>query len=264
MSYLRFLCLLAFLALALPLLGAEPVKLPPKDKFYLVMLAGQSNMAGRGIPTPEDKLPYTRVLMMDKNGEWVPAHAPLHFDKPSAGVGPGDMFAKLMAQDDPTITVGIIPTACGGSSLVHWRPGVYWEQTKSNPYDDAIARTRKALEVGTLKAILWHQGESDCNQRAENYAEWLKALIEDFREKFDAKDVPIIIGQLSQFPGKTWGAKKTLVDTAQRQVATECQPAAFVTSEGLTSNPDFVHFDRDSQIEFGKRYFEAWKKLSAK
>ncbi len=77
--------------------GADPVKLPPKEKFYLVLLAGQSNMAGRGKIQPEDRTPYPRVLMLNKEGEWVPAAAPIHFDKSFAGIGPGDAFAKLLA-----------------------------------------------------------------------------------------------------------------------------------------------------------------------
>lgn len=48
--------------------GADPVKLPPKEKFYLVLLAGQSNMAGRGKIQPEDRAPYPRVLMLNKEG----------------------------------------------------------------------------------------------------------------------------------------------------------------------------------------------------
>ncbi len=244
--------------------GADPVKLPPKEKFYLVLLAGQSNMAGRGKIQPEDRAPYPRVLMLNKEGEWVPAAAPIHFDKSFAGIGPGDAFAKLLAGSDPSITVGLIPAACGGSSIRHWRPGAYWEQTQSHPYDDAVARTRKALESGTLKAILWHQGEADCNKNADQYARWLTELIRDFRQKFNAPDVPVIVGQLSQFPGAKWSEARRKVDAAQRKAVEENQPAAFVTSEGLTSNPDKVHFDRASQLEFGRRYFEAWRKLIAR
>ena len=77
-----------------------------------------------------------------------------------------------------------------------------------------------------------------------------------FPAEVQCPDVPVIVGQLSQFPGAKWSE-------ARRKVG-ENQPAAFVTSEGLTSNPDKVHFDRASQLEFGRRYFEAWQKLTAK
>lgn len=246
-------------------LGAEPVKLPPREKFHLFLLAGQSNMAGRGIIQQEDRRPYSRVLMFDKNGQWVPAHAPIHFDKTSAGIGPGDNFAKLLAASDPSITIGLIPTACGGSSILHWQPGAYWKGTNSHPYDDALTRTHKALATGKLQAILWHQGESDCNMdTAEQYEQKLTALIRNFRKKFNAGNVPVLIGQLSQFPGETWSPAKSKIDVAHRNTVANCQPAAFITSEGLTSNPDKIHFDRASQIELGKRYYEAYCQLLRK
>jgi hypothetical protein len=71
-----------FVALALWLVGniafAQTASLPPKEKFHLFLLAGQSNMAGRGTVTPQDKTPHPRVLMLNQAGEWVPAVDPMH------------------------------------------------------------------------------------------------------------------------------------------------------------------------------------------
>lgn len=83
--------------------------------------------------------------------------------------------------------------------------GVYWKQTDSCPYDDAVARTEKALQYGTLKAILWHQGESDCKaELAENHENSLRILLNDFRLRFNAKNVPLIIGQMPLFYHAPW------------------------------------------------------------
>lgn len=252
-----FLALLLAAGILLP--AAE---LPPKEKFHLFLLAGQSNMAGRGAIAPEDKVPHPRVLMLDHSGNWVPAVDPVHFDKPFAGVGPGRRFAILLAESDPSITVGLIPAACGGSPLSTWTPGAFWQQTESHPYDDALARTRKAMESDTLKGILWHQGEADCgNSLSRTYHKRLTELFRRFRSEFGNPELPILVGQLSQFPGEKWNDSKKRVDAAQRKVVEEMAPAAFVTSEGLTSNPDRVHFDAKSQREFGRRYFEAYRKL---
>ncbi len=245
-----------------PALEAGTVKLPPKDKFFLVLLAGQSNMAGRGKVMPEDKIPRKNVLMLNKKGEWEPAVSPVHFDVSWAGVGPGETFGELLAASAPGVTVGLIPAACGGSSIRHWQPGAYWKQTDSHPYDDALARTERALRDGTLKAILWHQGESDCYPgKAEDYYSRLRTLLMDFRSRFNAPDVPVIIGQLPRFYHAPWNESARRVDAAHRQAAAECQPALFVSSEGMTANPDKIHLDRASQIEFGRRYFEAYMKL---
>ena len=62
------------------------VSLPAKKNFYLFLLVGQSNMAGRGVVAPEDKVPHKRVLSLNKEDKWVPAVDPIHFDKPIAGV----------------------------------------------------------------------------------------------------------------------------------------------------------------------------------
>lgn len=241
---------------------ADAPKLPAKEKFLIVVLAGQSNMAGRGFVEPEDKIPNSRVLMLNRDGAWVPAVDPVHFDKSSAGVGPGRTFANLLAASDPTITVGLVPTACGGSSVDHWKPGVYFEQTKSKPFDDAISRTRRALEDGTLAAILWMQGESDCSPRkAAEHEEKLFALFEAFRAEWNAPNVPILVGELSRPLAAKSPEGFAAISAAQRAVVERSQPAAFVSSEGLTLNPDNVHFDRKSQIEAGKRYFEAFQAL---
>ena len=134
------------------------VQLPSKEKFRIVVLAGQSNMAGRGFVEAEDRVPIPRVYMLDKEGNWVPAVEPVHYDKPVAGVGPGREFGRLLAEADPTIAVGLVPTACGGSSINAWRPAfISIRQIVS--LRRFISRT-KQLEDGEPQAILWRQGES--------------------------------------------------------------------------------------------------------
>ena len=122
----HYLTLLLGLALASPLqaLGQD---LPAKEQFHLYLLAGQSNMAGRGIVTEQDREAHPRVLMFTQEGTWAPAVDPLHFDKPIAGVGPGRTFGIAVAERDPTITIGLIPSAVGGSPIATWAPGG-WHQ----------------------------------------------------------------------------------------------------------------------------------------
>ena len=140
---------------------------PAKDKFLIVVLAGQSNMAGRGVPTPEDKVAHPRVVMLNRKGEWVPCVDPIHYDVGNSGVGPGKAFAEALANSDPTSTVGVVPCAVGGSPIAVWEPGKSFYKGKDNwhPYDDCISRAKRAQKDGTLAAILWHQGESDCMRR---------------------------------------------------------------------------------------------------
>ena len=68
---------------------------------HMFLLAGQSNMSGRGeLPdVPEEK--DERLLVLGSDGTWKTAQHPLHYDKPEkAGVGPGLAFARgVVAQD---------------------------------------------------------------------------------------------------------------------------------------------------------------------
>jgi len=236
--------------------------LPTKDKFHLFLLAGQSNMAGRGRVAEEDKIPHPRVLTLNKANEWVPAKDPIHFDKPVAGVGMGRTFAKTLAERDPSITIGLIPCAAGGSPISSWQPGGYHGQTRSHPYDDAVKRTKIAAKKGTLKAVLWHQGESDSQpEKAELYEEKLHSLIERFRAEFDSPDLPFIAGQLGRFPDRPWDDARELVHSVHEALPKTVKNTTFVPSTGLTHKGDKVHFDAKSMRDFGKRYARAYLDL---
>jgi len=250
-------------------LGGEPqadaADLPTKDKFHLFLLAGQSNMAGRGKVAEEDTIPHPRVLALNKEDDWVPAKDPIHFDKRVAGVGLGRTFGMILGDRDPGITIGLIPCAAGGSPISSWEPGGYHGQTKSHPYDDAIKRTKIAMQRGTLKAILWHQGESDSQpDKAKVYEEKLHALIERFRTEFQTPDLPFILGQLGRFPDRPWDDARELVNSIHESTPKKMKNTAFVASTGLKHKGDKVHFDAKSIREFGKRYAEAYFDLVKK
>jgi hypothetical protein len=262
----RFCCSgLVFFSLVVFSCGAkggesEGVRLPAKEKFHLFLLVGQSNMAGRGKVEAQDRKPHPRVLVLTKDNRWAPAVDPLHFDKPPVvGVGMGRTCGIEVAEAHPDVTVGLIPCAAGGSPIAAWEPGGYHSQTRSHPYDDAIGRAKLALESGTLKAILWHQGESDSQPgKAEIYAEKLHALIARFRKELNAPDVPFLAGQMGQFSEQPWSDAKKLVDRAHQELPNKVPHTAFINSDELTHKGDKVHFDARSSREFGRRYAEAY------
>ena len=239
------------------------VKLPPKEHFYLFLLVGQSNMAGRGRLAELDRKPLPKVFSYSQDGRWIPARDPLHFDKPKVvGVGIGRAFAQAVRQADPRCTVGLIPCAVGGSPISTWQPGGFHPSTKTHPWDDAMRRARAALPAGTLKGILWHQGESDCQpQLAAVYAARLHQLIGRFRKELQHPAVPFLAGQMGQFPERPWDAAKKQVDAAHRGLSKGVPHTAFVSSQGLTHKGDEVHFDARSYRELGRRYARAWLKM---
>ncbi|MES2696887.1 MAG: sialate O-acetylesterase [Verrucomicrobiota bacterium] len=245
--------------------ASDAPKLPAKESFHLYLLIGQSNMAGRGKVEPQDKVPHPRVLMLDKENAWVPALDPLHFDKPTiAGVGLGSSFGRAMAEAAPGVTIGLIPCAVGGTPLARWQKG-------GDLYEQALVRAKVALKAGTLKGILWHQGESDSKSEdtANSYAQRLAQAVKDWRSDLGVNTAPFVAGKLGLFLAEKSkdGQPSTLWRTINAQI--ESLPklipyCAVADSDGLQHKGDSVHFDSASLREFGKRYAEQMKSLQKK
>lgn len=243
-------------------LATDTVSIPQKENFHLFLLAGQSNMAGRGTITDEEQELHPRILMLAQDGYWKPALHPIHYENKNAGVGLAMSFALKLAQNDSTITIGLVPAACGGSPISSWEPGEYHKQTGSYPYDDAIKRSRRAMKDGLLKGILWHQGESDSNpQDAVHYKSRLETLINRFRADLKVDNVPFIIGQLGQFPEKPWNESRNIVNDAHLSISKEMNFVGFVISDSLTSKPDNTHFETKSLNIFGRRYVDSYYEI---
>ncbi len=234
--------------------------LPAKEKFHLYLLIGQSNMAGRGKVEEADQKPHPRVLKFTKENAWAPATDPLHFDKPVAGVGLGSSFGRALADADPSVTIGLIPCAVGGTPLSRWQKG-------GDLYQQAIKRAQAAQKDGVLKGILWHQGESDSGseQTAATYAERLTGMIAAFREELAAPSAPFVAGELGEFlvNRKEKPGHFGLVNAQLAQVAKQVPGCALVSAAELKHKGDGVHFDSPSLREFGRRYAQALQKLAA-
>lgn len=239
-------------------------KLPAKDKFDLYLLIGQSNMAGRGALDTEARLSRQRVLKFSPRNAWTVGVEPLHQDKPAAvGAGIGMSFARQMADADKQVTVGLIPCAVGGTPLERWVKG-------GDLYAQALERARLAMKDGTLKGILWHQGEGDSadETKSKSYAERLAKMIVDLRADLGVGDVPFVAGKLGEFLKETGkDGKPSYWKTVNEQLATvpnQVSNMAVVDSTGLKHKGDDVHFDTPSLRTFGERYAAAMKKLQEK
>lgn len=245
--------------------AAQPVALPPRENFHLFLLIGQSNMAGRGTVEAQDKIPHPSVLALNKAGAWVPAVDPIHFDKSIAGVGLGRTFGREVAEASPGVTIGLIPCAVGGSRIDTWQPDAVDPATKTHPWDDALRRAKSALSTGTLKGVLWHQGESDAKcDLAPAYAAKLADLIGRLRAELYAPTAPFIAGQLGNFAGRPWDEFQRQLDQTLRDLPARVARTAFVSAEGLTDRGDKLHFDAASYREFGRRYATAYLDLVRK
>ena len=232
-----------------------------KENFHLYLLIGQSNMAGRGEVSDQDRQIHQRVFALNKDNAWVPASDPIHFDKPIAGVGPGLTFGKVMADSKPGIRIGLIPCAAGGSSIRHWERDAYHEQTDSKPYDKALKRAVIAMKNGIVKGILWHQGEGDSiEESAPVYEQNLVSFVHRLRKDLGLPDVPFIAGQLGEFFREEHSFAR-VVNEAIIRLPEHVDNVAVVDSKGLTVKSDNVHFNAESAREFGRRYAAAMLKM---
>jgi hypothetical protein len=167
-----------------------------------------------------------------------------------------------MAEADPTVHIGLVPVAVGGSSIAAWTPGAIHAETGAYPYDEAVTRVNAAMEHGELKGILWHQGEADSNeQAAAAYEVNLQSLIERFRELLDQPEVPFLIGQLGHFEAYPWSAWRLQVDAAHQALAGQIPNVAYVSAEGLPDKGDGLHFSAAAARELGRRYAAAFQRL---
>ena len=236
----------------------------PKD-MKLVLLVGQSNMSGRAPVTDEFKKPIERCYKLNRDGKWVAATNPFHFDRKYCGVGPADEFARRYLADHPGETLGLVPCAVGGSPLSSWVPAE--KGRKGENFRRAIERAKTAQANGEFVAVLWHQGETDAakasaEQLMEYYPKGFADMVVSFRSKLglDAK-VPVIVGEIGRWM-RNDGDHAAKVNPAIHECTNRVENCACVSSEGL-KNQDQHHFDGSSVKTLGDRYYEAWKSQRA-
>lgn len=243
------------------LLAAESPVLPKKHTMQIYLLIGQSNMAGRGKIEKEDTTPHARVLMFETNNTWKPAVEPLTKDPHKYhGVGPGLAFAKVMADKNPSVTIGLVSAAVGGTQLSRWIKG-------ADLYENAVKRAKLAMKDGTLAGILWHQGESDCDteEHAHSYETRLAKMISDLRAELGAPNAPFVVGELGEFLIARTKSKpvplSNVVNAALNDLPNKVPMTGCASAKGLKDKGDELHFDAPSQREFGRRYAEVMSQL---
>jgi hypothetical protein len=239
-------------------------KLPNPDSLYIFIMAGQSNMAGRGFVEPQDTLTYKRILTIDKSMKWIYAKEPLHFYEPSmTGLDCGMSFAKKLLDSIPEgISIAVIPCAVGGSSIEQWINNETFRGVTL--LDNFKEKVGFAKDYGILKGIIWHQGESNAkSELIPKYSQRLDSLINAFRFLVKNDTLPIILGELGSYSKPTekqmrWDSINTVI----QDIARKDKNIALVETGDLKHKGDNVHFDSESQRILGERYAKKYLEIA--
>lgn len=264
--------------IALAACVASAVYAAPDPNFHIYLAFGQSNMEGQGDIGQQDKSVDDRfqVLWAADNGscsgktkgKWSTAVPPLAHCQ-GAKLGPTDYFGRTMVEKtDSQIKVGVIVVAVAGCSIKlfdkdNYKSYVSSQQSQSwmiqrineyggNPYGRLIEMAKKAQEVGVIKGIIFHQGETDAGdgQWPSNVKRVYSNIIKDLGL---GDDIPFLAGEVLR-SGVSSGANNNIAKLPQQS-----KNFYVVSSEGFNQalgDGQNVHFTSQEYRDFGKRYAE--------
>jgi hypothetical protein len=242
--------------------------------YEVFLLAGQSNMDGRGIvkdltgdlahyatPQPNVRINFSagglhRPLLVSKGIEPLrPGFSATPLLKnptiPTQTFGPEVSFGDSMAQALPGRQLLLVKFAEGGSNLREdWNPnqkGKLYEQ-----FIQFVRSTKRMIEAQgnscQIRGMLWHQGESDFKSPEGVYQAELTNFIGHVRSDLELPNLPFLMGQVYD------NSQRAGIATAQLAVTKLVPNTAVVESKGLTTLDKGTHFDAKSQIELGNRF----------
>jgi hypothetical protein len=241
-----------------------------KEKFDIIIQAGQSNADGTGFGnTDEPWNPDERVWFMNGdgtlalgaekvNGNAIQSNFALPFAREYLRAGRLAEGRKIL----------ILRTAVGGTGFLdnHWK-------LTDDLYLRMMEMIRASLALNPenrLVALIWHQGETDAIYHAtfDQHYNHLTTLLTSVRDTFGTPALPFIAGDFVQhWIGKNSEICAPVLD-AIRAVCRDLAACGFVETDGLKSNDqefgngDDIHFSRRSLYELGKRYFEAFAEIA--
>lgn len=276
-DFKRFGMVLAALSL-LTLVGFKAAA----EEFDVYILAGQSNMDGRGeveelekahpqLSVPNRAIPtwYANSAGEGYSTGWVPLapglSIPPRFTRkddaslPSHTFGVEVSFGPAMAEQADGRRVAIIKVSRGGTSLARdWDPELPNEDALYklliHTVQTALAELADNGDTGHLRGMVWHQGESDRNSTV--YADRLAEFIQHIRKDLDQPALPLVIGEVFD------NGSRDIVRAQQHLAAEKIDHAVCVPCEGLNA-PDNTHFDAESLVTFGQRMARAMQALQS-
>ncbi|TGV01864.1 sialate O-acetylesterase [Flavivirga rizhaonensis] len=268
--------------------------------IQVVLLAGQSNMAGAGnydelseeVKQRIEKISH-RVLL-SFNGK--PAKPLSYYDnKPSKKYnftkrfGPELLLGLTLAESNPNQEFLLIKRSQGGTALYGaWNPN--WSQTKTKAVEKVGFKQNLKLyklHISDIKrnlnllnsqnkgyeivGLAWMQGENDATLEAaaKSYKNNLRELIRAYRRDLNVPELPFVLGQINSRYGFKGGAemvRKKMVQFAYQDYYSKLIETSTDTSwSDFPKHSDNVHYNAKGQerlgMAFANAFFEVQRKL---
>jgi len=243
----------------------------------IFVISGQSNSANHG---EEKQRTRTRLVAAFHDGKWQVADDP----QPGASGNGGSFippFADAIAERFK-VPIGIVAAGVGATSIREWLPrgtqfpnpptltrnvrqlpSGQWE-SKGAIFEDFTSRLRQ-LGPNGFRAVLWHQGESDANQKDPSrtlpgalYKKFVEQLIRDSRREA-GWEVPWFVAQASYHGPEDTGSAD--IRAAQRSlwssgIALEGPDTDALMRDLRDQAGKGVHFSGKGLREHGARWAE--------
>lgn len=239
-----------------------------RSRRLTLVLAGQSNMAGRGgllrnsdlqawefhpKSTLEKRLAREngfqaadlRTHRLNVQGAWeTPACEPLHIDvdvKKTCGIGPGLVLADHLVHHHPSLHVNLIPAAVGGSGSREWMNGLY------------SSMRERVAKIDAPDVFLWYQGETDALHEEDSglhYEAFLRDLFAKVRSDF-GKNIVIVVILITGVAEKLPFLEQ--VRQSQRNACLQDGRVLTVDALGCELRQDQIHLSTAGQVELARR-----------
>jgi hypothetical protein len=239
---------------------ADAAAEPARDVY---ILAGQSNMSGRGSLTQVPAYAYRdRVKLFSNAGHLVPGQEPTDNEEgavyapindagaPKASLGMSFATRLVELRDRDVI---LVPCAKGGTAIGDWSRNL----ATTTCYGAMIARAKAAAAFGTIKGVLFYQGEGNTSSQylSQQWPGAFAQFVADVRSDLCMPDLPFVFSVIGPNPGSGvthWDALVSL-----QQSMTLPANVGRVTANDLTALVgDPMHIDTPSLVTLGRRFAE--------
>lgn len=237
-----------------------------EEKLDIFIQAGQSNAEGYGHgPVQDEFLTDPDLLFYTAEDEILPAG--LHHGWDRDDMGDFSLTFLRSYKKSGMLMPGrkalVIRAAVGGTGFSTNMWGM------SDPlFVKMMEMTRTVLAMNPeneLKALLWHQGETDADSdlTADAYTRCLTGLVQAVRNEFAVPALPFLAGDFCPEWRHAHEAMCEPIRNALIDVCCDVGNARFILTDTLLANDleDCIHFCRQSLFELGERYFRSYRQI---